>query len=246
MSTSRARKRSREHLIFRSKIILKLILFFLLVLVLVGTINKLKQTPYFPIKEVKVYGAHYADRELLQKLIEPLVNEGFFRVDIVLIKERLQQSPWVNNVFVQRIWPEQILITIEERIPVAIWNKNSLLSSTGELFMPDSANFPEDLPEFVGPEGRQIQIMEYYKKMNSVLMPLHFKISRLEMLPKQSWTLTFDNGIKLNVGYKDVLTRLGHFVKVYPKIVGERAVDVDYVDLRYPNGLAVKWKSNIT
>jgi cell division septal protein FtsQ len=31
-------------------------------------------------------------------------------------------------------------------------------------------------------------------------------------------------------------------VKVYPKIVGMHESDVEYIDLRYSNGIAVKWK----
>jgi cell division septal protein FtsQ len=39
------------------------------------------------------------------------------------------------------------------------------------------------------------------------------------------------------------LTRLSHFVKVYPKIIGERAAQVEYIDLRYQDGLAIRWKT---
>jgi cell division protein FtsQ len=243
MGISRAKKRSREHLIFRWKIILKFILFLLFISVFFVAANKLKQAQYFPIKEVKVYGVHNADRDAMQTVISPLVKDGFFGVDVDLIKERVQQSPWVNRVFVQRVWPEQVLITLEERDPIARWNKNSLLSESGELFTPDRSSYPENLPEFIGPEGQQIQMLQYFKKMNSLVMPLHLKILRLELLSSQAWNLTFDNGVKLSVGHKDVLTHIGHFVKVYPKIVGNRASDVDYVDLRYPNGLAVRWKT---
>jgi cell division protein FtsQ len=63
------------------------------------------------------------------------------------------------------------------------------------------------------------------------------------MSPYLSWDIELTNGMKMRLGYKDVLTRVSHFVKVYPKIVGERVSDVDYVDLRYPNGLAVRWKT---
>jgi cell division protein FtsQ len=52
-----------------------------------------------------------------------------------------------------------------------------------------------------------------------------------------------DNGIFLEAGYKDVLSRLGQLVKVFPKMIGPRIGDVEYIDLRYPNGVAVKWKN---
>lgn len=68
-------------------------------------------------------------------------------------------------------------------------------------------------------------------------------MTHLELTPGQTWRLTLDNGIKLRVGHKDVLTRLADFVKVYTKIIRDREHDVDYVDLRYGNGLAVRWKT---
>jgi cell division protein FtsQ len=126
---------------------------------------------------------------------------------------------------------------------VAFWNENSLLSTTGEIFNPASETFPVGLPHFVGPDGQQISMLEFYSKINNLLNPLHLKLKRLELSPYLSWDLEFANGMKVRLGYKDVLTRVSHFVKVYQKIVGERAADVDYVDLRYPNGLAVRWKT---
>ena len=47
--------------------------------------------------------------------------------------------------------------------------------------------------------------------------------------------------IVVRLGHKDCLTRLTHFVKVFPKIMGDRVGDVDSVDLRYANGMAVRF-----
>lgn len=242
MTTSRAKKRSNINLAFHGKVALKCVLFAVLVYCLYTAFNKLREVSHFPIKQVKVYGVHNADREGIQYLLKPLVSQGFFSVDVDNVKEHILQSPWVTKVFVQRVWPDKVLITLEEKVPLARWNRNQILSTSGELFAPDLKNFPKTFPQFVGPDGEQIQMMEFYKKINSMFTPLHFKISRLELLPSMSWNITFDNGIKVSMGNKDVLTHIRHFVKVYPKIVGDRAAEVDYIDMRYSNGLAVKWK----
>jgi cell division protein FtsQ len=86
-------------------------------------------------------------------------------------------------------------------------------------------------------------MLKYFNDINRLFAPLHAKISYLELTPYLTWKLRLNNGITMQMGHKDILTRLGHFVKVYPKIVGARAIDVDYIDLRYPNGLAVRWKT---
>jgi cell division protein FtsQ len=244
MITSRARKRSYENLFFRIKIFFKIFSFILLASSLFWVVAKIREIQYFPIKQVNVYGAKHSDPAVLQALIKPMINRGFFSVDVDSIKEQLKQSSWVTDASVQRVWPDKVAVILNERAPFARWNNTALLSDSGELF---SANMEEteSLPRFVGPDGEHIHMLDYYKKINSILLPLHIKISRLE-LTASTWKLTFDNGIKLDVGYRDVLTHIGHFVKVYPKIVGNRAADVEYVDLRYPNGLAIRWKSHIT
>jgi cell division protein FtsQ len=170
-----------------------------------------------------------------------LKNAEYVEVD--KIKERLMQLPWISQVIVRRVWPNLVVVSIGEKTPVALWNGASLLSTTGELFSPPVDSIPAHLPQLVGPSGEQLFMAQYYAKINDVLMPLHFKIARLELTPSMTWNLMLDNGIKLSVGHKDVLTRLNHFVKVYSKIVGNRVAEVDYIDLRYPNGMAVRWKS---
>jgi cell division protein FtsQ len=202
-----------------------------------------KNTEYFPIKNVKIFGIKHLDYSEVQTLVSPLVNKNFFAVDVDRIKDSILQMPWVDQVVVRRIWPDQVVVAISERSPVAVWNDTSILSTADELFTPPRATYPAGLPELVGPRGEQLLMARYYAKMTSVLAPLHFKIRRLELSPTMTWSITLDNGIKLYVGQKDILTRLDHFVRVYSKIVGDRTADVGYIDLRYPNGMAVRWKS---
>ena len=220
------------------------VLCFVIVLFLVTYFyNRIKFEKYFPISHVSVVGVKHADNLEIQHLLTPLVDKGFFSLDVALIKERLLQQPWISDATVQKTWPDQVVIRVAEKSPVAVWNAGSLLSSTGEIFRPAASTYPANIPQFTGPEGEQIHILQYYDKINSLLMPLHSKIARFELLPSHTWSITLGNGVKIRAGYKDVLTHISHFVKVYPKIVGNRTTDVDYIDLRYPNGLAVRWKT---
>ena len=235
------RKRRSTNITLYAKLARKAILFAAFVGVLFFVADKFKS--YFPIKSVKVFGVRHVDQEVMQQTLTPLVNKGFFAIDVEMIKDRLLQSPWVAKTIVQRVWPDQVLITVVEKMPTARWNNSSLLSANGEIFNPEIKSYPPHLPLFVGPEGQHINMLQHYKKLSSLLTPLRFKIARFELTPDHSWNLKLENGMKLNVGYKDVLTRIGHFVKVYPKIIGNRVADVEYVDLRYSNGLAVRWKA---
>lgn len=242
MSISRVGKHYK--LTISIKNIFKLIGFILFVVFLLLSFDKLKEAKYFPIKKVKIIGARHIDHPALQTLLMPMVNKNFFAIDVDKIKETLLQLPWVADVLVRREWPDQVFIQIAEKNPIALWNETSLLSANGELFIPTDGAYPNDLPALKGPLGQQMLMLNYQKKISRALLPLQVKIVRLELTDEMTWNITLDNGIKLALGHKDILTRLNHFVKVYPKIIGDRWAEIDYVDLRYPNGLSVRWKSN--
>jgi len=197
---------------------------------------------YFPVQLVHVYGAQHVDHAELQNLLKPLVAHNFFTVDMDLIQDRLHQFSWVEAITIRRIWPNQVDIIITEHLPLAHWHDGSLLSTHGNLFSPGSYASPGNLPHFIGPDGTQGTMLQFFNDFNRELLPLHAKITTLELTPYQLWRLTLSSGIRLRLGHKNILTHLSQFVKVYPKIIGDKAKDVEYIDLRYPNGMAVKWK----
>lgn len=244
MITSHVRKRYKDFK-FSWKFAAKALGFIVFIYLLTLAFNQFKSAHYFAIKEVQVIGVRNSEQQSIQKILLPLVRKGFFLVDVDLIKEKLLQFPWISTASVKRVWPGEIIIQVTEKIPVARWNDQSLLSSNGEIYTPERKSFPSGLPIFIAPEGEQIHMLKYYAQLALLLKPLNIKMVRFELSDAQSWYVTFDNGMKLNVGYKDILTRISHFVKVYPKIIGERANQVDYVDLRYSNGLAIHWKNII-
>lgn len=227
----------------RIALILKMLLISAVVSYGAYVASRIDISQYFLIKNVQVYGVNRVDKQELQALIVPLVNRGFFTVNVEYVRDRLLQMPWVAHTSVRRNWPDRLEIVVIEKKPVARWNDQSLLSETGDLFSPKQETYPEGLASFKGPEGKQILMLQYFNEINHLLEPIHVRISTLELSPVLTWKVMLNNGVTLQVGYKDILTRLSHFVKVYPKIVGSREADVEYIDLRYSNGVAVKWKN---
>jgi len=222
--------------------IVRIFLLGVIILSLIFIINQFSLADSFPIRKVIVYGVNHVDQDEVKNMITPLVNTGYFNINIDTIRDRLTQIPWVAEITVRRDWPDQILITMIEKNPIAKWNESHLLSGNGEIFLPKEFQDSQGLPHFLGPKGKQMIMLQYFDDINRILLPLHVKISHLELTPHSTWRLILDNGIRLQMGNKDILTRLSQFVKVYPKIVGERLSDIDYIDLRYSNGVAVRWK----
>jgi len=224
--------------------IFKIVIVLAVIASLVYALSRNNFAQYFPIKTVRVYGVARVDQHEVESVVGPLANRGFFTVNVDYIRDRLLQMPWVSNTLVRRYWPDRIDITIVEKNAIAKWNDQSLISDAGEIFAPEQETFPNHLPVLSGPDGQQMVMLQYYNQINKIFQPLNARIANLELTPFFSWKLILDNGVSVRIGHKDILTRLGHFVKVYPKIIGNHAADVQYIDLRYPNGLAVKWKNN--
>lgn len=216
----------------------------IVVVTIIFALNQVNISRFFPIRTVRVYGANRVDHEDVKLRLMPLVNNGFFAVNVEYIRDRLTQLPWVQTLSVRRVWPDQVELSVVEKKPVAHWNAESLLSDAGELFTPGDNAFTTTLPQFIGPDGQQLFVYRNFKDFNRILSPLHAKISTLELTPYFTWKITLNNGIAMQIGHKDILTRLSHFVRVYPKIVGSREGEIDYIDLRYPNGVAVRWKES--
>src|SRR3990167_5614403 len=206
-------------------------------------LNEFKLSSFFPIKTVRVYGVKQLDHQAILHAVQPEMEQGFFGVHIDSIRDRLSQLPWVSTSYVRRNWPDRLDIIIYEKKPLALWNDRSLISESGELFFPERIDHLDFLPRFIGPNGTQMEMIKYFHAIDRLLQPIHAKILSLELTSDLAWKLMLTNGIIFYMGQQDVLTRLHLFVKVYPKIIGDHAVDVEYIDLRYSNGVAVKWKS---
>lgn len=197
------------------------------------------------IKAVKVYGVKHINHDQLQTLLLPCVSTGFFGVNLELIIDKLKQFAWVEHVSVTRVWPATIEIFVHEHVPVALWNKkNILLSKNGSLFAVENSSEFDDLPIFTGPDGTQNQMLAYFKKLQALLKLCNLTIKQFKMNADAMLEIKCSNGIELRVGHKNIFKRLNHFIKVYPKIMN-RAINIEYIDLRYSNGMAIKFKDHV-
>jgi cell division protein FtsQ len=58
-----------------------------------------------------------------------------------------------------------------------------------------------------------------------------------------AWTFEIGNGIEVRLGANSVDERTARFFRALDGVLAHAAADVAYVDMRYPNGFAIGWKS---
>ena len=198
----------------------------------------------FPVKSVAITSnLTYIKPESLEKVITDSIKNNFFSLNIEKIKKQLLEDvPWIYRVNIRRMWPSRLLIEILQQIPVAFWNGKSMINENFEIFTPKKL-VKNKLPELFGPLGSQRKVMFYYKLMSQKLSLIHLDIVEMGLSEEGSWHLLMNNGINLYLGNIDIIKRLSVFIKLYDKLVRDRAEKIFSIDARYNDGLAIKFRN---
>lgn len=208
---------------------------------------KLLDPATLPIKAVRIEGrfTHVTAAELQQHLTGVAAG-NFLSVNVEAIRHAAQTLPWVHTVTVRRVWPDTVRVEVSEQMAIAGWGETGaeqdtgLLNNSGELFTPERAGFPDGLPQIRGPRGAHSALLGHYYAMNQALLPLGLRVTRLTQDDRRAFHLLLDNGTELALGRADSYARLMRFVRAWPSLQA-RGLPVAGVDLRYSNGLAVRW-----
>jgi cell division protein FtsQ len=205
-----------------------------------------------PITKINVQGdLSYISQQAVQQRIAPYVASSFFKIDLAGMRTELEQMPWIAHAEVRRVWPDQVVIRLEEQLPVARWGDESLLNNQGQAFTPRELSNYEHLPQLFGPQRAQQQVMQQYQVLSQMLRPMGFSIVRLELRERGSWFLTTGAGsagpgIELLLGRDHLVEKMRRFIAIYDKTLKEQITNIARVDLRYANGLAVGWREQAT
>jgi len=113
------------------------------------------------------------------------------------------------------------------------------VNTHGERFL---AKTQEALPSFIGPAGTQAEVARRYARFSTIVAPLGTKVERVVLSARHAWQLRLGNGLHLALGRDPEAAelRLKSFVAAYPATLSAGARRYEYVDLRYPNGFAVR------
>ena len=200
--------------------------------------------PYhWPVKSVHIEGKfRHLQPAQLQDEVAPLAGAGFFAMNVGEIQEQVQQLPWVDQVSVRRVWPDQLTIHVREQQPVAHWGERAFLNPRAQVFEPRQTIELEGLPRFEGPEGYEQRVLVMYQRMQEMLKELKLGVDSVRLDARRTWQVRLSNGLTVDVGRSHPVERIARFVRVYPAILAAGSGRVLSVDLRYSNGFAVRWQ----
>ena len=199
----------------------------------------LVRSPLFPVREVEVATplAHTTKAEI-ESAVRGRISGNFFSVSTDEVRQSLEKLPWVRGASVRRVWPDRLEVAIEEHVAYARWGDDALVNPQGERFFGKSA---DPLPQLVGPVGTEREVSYRYARFAAIVAPLG-KLERVVLTRRLAWQLRLAGGLDIMLGREGDMAeeRLRRFVSVYDATLGKMPGKHDYVDLRYPNGFALR------
>ncbi len=198
---------------------------------------------------------HWPIRQLVVQ--DPLVYQGQKEVEQILylwhgrnlldgqlpqMQQQLEGLPWIKSATLQFVWPDTLVIDLQEQRPIAIWNDQWLINDAGHLFKPEA--FAQEWPLLYGPDDSSAQIMNQFLWFSELLAEVEAPLRWVRMENRGAWSLGFEaDKLELQVllGIDPTMARLLR-VRDWMQVMHLKLPEVSVIDARYENGLAVTFR----
>ncbi|MBI2849054.1 MAG: FtsQ-type POTRA domain-containing protein [Chloroflexi bacterium] len=197
--------------------------------------------PYFKVSKVVVLGTKTLQTQDIWKVAN-VANRNIFTIDPGQVERIIGQLPPVKEVTVKRVWPDQVVIQIQERQPQAIWqtaDTSYLVDNAGVIMgLNPPANSLLSINDTTGQNLRLGSRIDQHALDSAQrlarTMPIElgtaptgyeYSSSGLKVFTTAGWQVVF--------GYGEPLDYQIASLKEILRITQERKLSVGYVDLRF-------------
>jgi cell division protein FtsQ len=226
------------------------------VMLVIGVLVWLSQRPVFALKQIQIEPVagqtlKHISKPIVKQQVLANVQGNFFSVRLEDVKRGFESMPWVRHANVRRVWPNGLVVSIEEQKPFGTWggvDSHTLMNAQGELFAGRVSEIMDDvhLIDFYGPADASQEVMSLYRKASAWFKPWGVEVKSLALTERYAWHVKLSNGMKVEFGRDEEnsdknLTeeRVARLFKYWPQVQEKWPNRVDAVDLRYANGFAV-------
>ena len=214
------------------------------ILLLYGALHHVLRLPEFNLRAVQLSAApSQVDAAQISEVVRNELRGNFFTVDLESTQRAFEKLLWVRKASVRRHFPWQLEVDLEEHVALARWNGTELVNTHGEVFV---ARTTQALPDFSGQSESAAEVAQMYREFSAQLAPLGQEIILINLSPRRAWQLRLNSGLLLKLGREQSQQRLERFVAAVAGIRNqESGINMQYVDLRYRNGFAVKYRQPV-
>ena len=206
----------------------------------------------FTINNIQILGIKNIPKETIIKIVNDEKKINILSVNLLNIYNNLRNNDWVEELYIERVLPNTIKISIKEKEAIGIWQyemSNKLITKDGEIISTANINkFKINLPIIHGINANKnansiLKILETNKVLtkniwsldyiNNRRWNLHFKQGIIVLLPSKGVLKAWNEIIKLQNNYDVLNLGLTELDLRNPnKILGKISVDKDLINHR--------------
>ena len=237
-----------QQVTFFSKIFLSLAVLALLSLIYIN-LNNIAKDYYqftaklgFTLEQITVDGQKYTSNDEIGNKLHLKKHMPIFSIALNELKIELEKSPWVKHAVVKRDLPNSIHIYIEERVPVALGQKDRklyIIDEDGVVINEKDLASHLSLPIIIG-ESVEIYANELIKILKAD-KELFKKIDAIIRVSERRWNVKFDNDLEIKLPEENMEAAWEKVIKLYKN--NELFLpDITSLDLRVANKIYVEKK----
>ena len=189
--------------------------------------------------DIRIKGLVHQDPAMVLTALDIKPGGSLVGFDAANAKALLENLDWVSSANVQRLFPNQLEISVVERVPFAVWQR------AGSYYVIDRSGsamsnvLPGQLPALplVTGEGAQFEVADLVNQLEAS-RDLKLKMNGAARVGQRRWNLYLDSGITVLLPEKDVgvaLARLAALESSQQLL----SKGVRSVDLRFPGRVIV-------
>jgi cell division protein FtsQ len=218
------------------------ILAFTLLVVVGAALCTLLYAMNSPVQIVRVTGdLTTAERDAVQAAVARRIEGGLLSVSLDQVVGNVLALTWPRDVRARRVWPSIIEVFVAKDAIVARWGDGFVLNSVGEVV--DAAGVPDStLPLIRCTNANGARAMQIFQMLGQVLSDTSLKVAEVDEDALGEWRVRFTNNVTVALGHEELLERVERFARVYRAVIEQRLDEVDHIDARYRNGVAVSWR----
>jgi len=194
----------------------------------------------FALQEVKVQGRSATAIADILTAVHANRGDPILGIDIDAVRERLEDLPWVVKAGVERQFPDQLIVSVTEAEPMALWQRNQklfLVSRDGDVI--ETANIAKysNLLIIVGEDApKQAQTLFDILAQTPDLRP---HVTAAVLVGKRRWNIRMDNDVDVKLpedGAAEAWKRFAGLNQQNDLL----SKDITVVDMRQPDRVVVR------
>lgn len=209
---------------------------------------------FFHVDSVRVVNQNRVSEEEVLARSDVRLGTSIFSLDLEMIGRKIAENPWIARARVDRVFPREVIIQVEEHEPRAIVHVGYLyyVDAAGEIFKILEPEDSLDYPLITGLERQQL--LDKPKESKGLLLEALGLIAELESRqtfnledvsevnidPANGFALfTYRSGVPVRMGFGNFVDKLDRLEQIYADLEPRLSV-LKYIDLNVMERVIVK------